>query len=235
MRTKDVLNNLSMSRVFYSIVDGMTTTIGISDILKVKPPAVSEQLERLRQIGVVRRREKQGKHQPYEIDLDGLSELFLTRSTARLHRVLADTTIYPKDEKLRKILGRPEYWEILTEGRDITREEMFPRFRSKLASNPLWKDYLFNYMKAYAILSPLRAFVQPILNAVNEFENSLRVEIGKMPPDIWEQIEGSKKDFLVLLHMWALLIQIVRPLSEGAHESAIREIVGWEIVDEMDR
>lgn len=226
MRTKDVLNNLSMSKVFYAIVSGKRTTIGISSYLKVGPPSVSEQLDRLRQIGMVRRREKEGKHQPYEVDLDGLSKLFLTRSTGRLYKALTDTTVYPKDEKLRQVLGRPEYWKVLAEGSHIKRKEMFSRFTSRLVSNPLWKDYLFNYMKWYAILSPRSSFVQPVLNAVNEFENSLRVEIGKMPPGIWEQIEGSKRDLLMLLHMWALLIQDVRPLSEGAHESAMREMVG---------
>jgi hypothetical protein len=152
-----------------------------------------------------------------------------------LYRVLTDTTIYPKDEELRQILGRPEYWEVLACGH-IKRKEMFSRFTSRLASDPLWKDYLFNYMNWYAILSPGRvSFVQPILNAVNEFENSLRVEIGKIPPSIWGKIEGSKKDFLMLLHMWALLIQDVRPLSEGAHESAVREMVGWAILEKIGR
>jgi len=233
VRTKDVLNNLGMSRVLYSIVSGKATTIGISDYLKVGPPAVSEQLERLRLIGIVRRREKEGKQQPYEVDLEGLSKLFLNRSTGRLYQVLTNTTIYPRDAKLRQILGRPEYWEVLTEGSHIKRKEMFSRFTSGLASNPLWKDYLFYYMKYYATLPA--SFVQPILNAVNEFENSLRIEIGKMPAGIWEQTEGSKRDFLMLLHTWALLIQETKPLSEGAHESAMREMVGWAILEKIGR
>jgi len=71
------LRNVGTTRVFYELVAGPKTVTELSDCLKVAPPGVMQQLHRLERIGVVRRGEKRGKSQYYELVEEGVVKLFL--------------------------------------------------------------------------------------------------------------------------------------------------------------
>jgi DNA-binding HxlR family transcriptional regulator len=73
----DPLRNVGTSRVLYALLEGPNTPTELSKSLRVAPPGVMQQLHRLERIGVVRRGEKRGKSQYYEVVEDGVVKLFL--------------------------------------------------------------------------------------------------------------------------------------------------------------
>lgn len=180
---------------------------------------------------------KDGKYQHYAVDLGGLSRLFLTEATKSLHLALTRKTIYPSDEALRAQLPKPESWKILTGGKKLDREQMFSQLKAKIDSNASWKDYLVTYLETYARTASLE--VTPISQVVREFENGLRLEVrrtlGGSDSRTWADIDQPKKELLELLQTWAMLIKEVKTLPEAAHESSLRETLGWQVSEELGK
>ncbi len=231
------LGNLGTSKVFYSLINSKSTLTEVSEDLKITRPSAVEQLRRLQKAGVVKLGAKNGKYQHYGVNFEGLSNLFLNESTRCLHLALTRKTLYPSDEALRAQLPKPAYWKILTGGKKLDREQMFSQLKAKLDSNASWKDYLVTYLETYAKTATLE--VTPISQAVREFENGLRLEVlrtlGDSDSRTWADIDESKKELLELLQIWAMLIKEVKTLSEAAHESSLRETLGWQVFEELGK
>ena len=231
------LGNLGTSKVFYSLINGKSTLTEISEDLKITRPSVVEQLRRLQKAGLVKLGAKNGKYQHYGVNIEGLSNLFLNESTRCLHLALTRKTIYHSDEELRAQLPKPAYWKILTGGKNLDREETFSRLKGKLDGNASWRNYLIAYLRTYATSSSLK--VTPISQAVRDFENGLRLEVPRILDEFdlktQPHVDESKRELLELLHTWAKLIKEVRTLQEAAHESSLREILGWQVFEELEK
>lgn len=230
-----MLGNLGTSEVFYSLLRGRSTLTDISEDLKITRPSVIEQLRRLQKAGLVKLGAKNGKYQHYGVDLGGLSRLFLTESTKCLHLALTRKTVYPSDEALRAQLPKPECWKILTGGKKLDRDQIFSQLKAKIDGNASWKDYLVTYLETYAKTASLE--VTLISQVVREFENALRLEVlrtlGDSDSRTWADIDQSKKELLELLQIWAMLVKEVKTLPEAAHESSLRETLGWQVFEEL--
>lgn len=233
MRTKHVLNNACTSKTFYAIVNGISKTKNIADSLRVTSPTITEQINRLTEETLVKYGERDKQYRPYKVDIEGLSNKILDECTWRLHDALTKPGIYPNDEMIKKQLGQVRYWELLTGGKRIRREKMFSLFKSQLKNNPFWKKYIHSYIKFYANPAMQSLEFQPLFAIINEFENSLRVEMAKIDPKVWEKLQGPIKENFQLLHIWALLIQETKPLTESSHEAAILELAPPEIVEKI--
>jgi DNA-binding transcriptional regulator GbsR (MarR family) len=232
-----VLGNLGTSEVFYSLIKGKSTLTEISEDLKITRPSVIEQLRRFQKAGLVKLGAKNGKYQHYIVNLDGLSNLFLNQSARLLHLALTRKTLYPSDETLKAKLSRQAYSEILTSGKELDREQIFSQIKAKLAANSSWRDYLIDYLETYATAASLG--VTPILQAARDFENGLRLELPRILETFdsraWTEVDKSKREMLELLHTWATLIKDVKTLPEAAHESALREALGWRVFEELGK
>jgi DNA-binding Lrp family transcriptional regulator len=89
------LRNPGTSKVFYAIVMGVPleevpkilagkrrvrrTPSEVSKVVKVKPPGVMEQIRRLEKFGVVKKGEKIGRSQYYDIEWEKVDRLFIDR------------------------------------------------------------------------------------------------------------------------------------------------------------
>ena len=80
--TFDPLSNKRTSEVLFQIILGVDTPTRIAKRLHIEPPAVIDQLHKLRKVLVVRLGEKTGKEQHYAIDWDKLSEACVYRTIA---------------------------------------------------------------------------------------------------------------------------------------------------------
>lgn len=96
MNKFDPLNNLGTSKVLYLLLSECKTPKELADSLGIKPPPVIEQLRRLQKIGIVRRGEKKGKLQEYEINFDKFLELFIERA-------LQEKMTYPRSVHSKEI------------------------------------------------------------------------------------------------------------------------------------
>jgi DNA-binding transcriptional ArsR family regulator len=221
-----VLANLGTSEVFYCLLKGRSTLTEIS-----------EQLRRLQRAGLVKLGAKDGKYQHYEVDPEGLSGLFLNESTRQLHLALTRKTVYPSDKTLKAQLSKQAYWKNLTGGRELDREQMFSHIKARLNGNSSWRNYLIDYLETYTTTTSLG--ITPILQAARDFENGLRLEVprilDKLESRTWVQLDESKRELLELLHTWAMLIREVRTRQESAHGSSLRETLGWQIFEELEK
>lgn len=231
-KPKTALTNIGTSKVFYSLLNGKTTLTEIAEQLKISRPSVIEQLHRLEKVKLVKLGTKEGRYQHYEVDKEGLANLFLNEPTYDLSQIMK----FSATETLKEQLS-PEYWKFFTEGKELTTKEMFSRFTSRLKENRLWVNYLLDYLKYYASPAVI-SLVTPVLETVRNFEDGVRVEcfriLGKCDPEIWNQLDNSKKELLTLLHIWSIFLRKVRPLNEAAHNSALREMVGYEIMNKTE-
>jgi DNA-binding transcriptional regulator GbsR (MarR family) len=232
-----VLGNLGTSEVFYSLLRGRSTLTDISEDLEITRPSVIEQLRRLQKAGLVKLGAKNGKYQHYGVSLEGLSTLFLNESTRLLHLALTRKTLYPSDEALKAKLRKEAYSKILTGGKKLDREQMFSQIKAKLGADSSWRDYLIDYLETYATTVSLE--VTPILQAARDFENGLRLEVPRILDEFdsrtWTRVDESKRELLELLHIWAMLIREVKTLQEAAHESSLKETLGWQVFEELGK
>lgn len=76
----DPLINLGTSKVFYELLSELKTTKEISEVLKIRPPSVTEHLRRLQEIGIIQLGKKKGKFQDYEINYQKFLILFIERA-----------------------------------------------------------------------------------------------------------------------------------------------------------
>lgn len=232
-RTETTLSNVGTSKVFYALLNGKTGLTETSEYLKISRPSVIEQLRRLQGIHLVKMGRKEGKYQHYVIDREGLANLFLDDPTYDLRQVIKFSTIELLKEQLSS-----ERWRYLTEGKDLTKDEIFSQFKSRLKENGLWVNYLLDYLKDYASPAITRLSVTPILQAVREFEDGVRVEcfriLGRFDSETWNQLDDSRKELLTLLHIWSILLGKVRSANEAAHNSAIREMIGYETMNRIE-
>lgn len=231
-----VLRNLGTSEVFYSLLRGRSTLTEISEDLGITRPSVIEQLQRLQKAGLVKLGAKDGKYQHYEVEPEGLSNIFLNESTRLLHLALTRKTVYPSDKMLKAQLSKQAYWNNLTDGRDLDREHMFSHIKARLTGNSLWRNYLIDYLETYATTTSLG--ITPILQAARDFENGLRLEVprilDKLDSRTWAQLDESKRQLLELLDTWAMLIREVKTRQESAHASSLRETLGLQILEELE-
>ena len=223
--------------MFYSLLKGRSTLTDISEDLKITRPSVTEQLRRLQKARLVKLGAKDGKYQHYRVDLEGVSNLFLNESMRQLHLALTLRTVYPSDEELKAQFPKQVHPKILTGGKKLDREQMFSQIKAKLGANSSWRDYLINYLETFAATVSLE--VTPILQAARDFENGLRLQVPRILDEFdsssWTQVDESKKELLELLQLWAMLIREVKTLQEAAHESSLRETVGWQVFDELNK
>ncbi|MGA3406488.1 MAG: winged helix-turn-helix domain-containing protein [Candidatus Bathyarchaeia archaeon] len=82
LSTFDPLGNPRTSQVLFQIIRGVDTPTNIAKELQVKPPAVIDQLYKLRKIRVVKLGDKTGKEQHYAIDWTGLAEESIRRTVS---------------------------------------------------------------------------------------------------------------------------------------------------------
>jgi DNA-binding transcriptional ArsR family regulator len=233
MRRKNALANVGMSKVFYSILNGSTTSKAISQELKITPPSVMEQLHRLRKVKLVKHGKKDGKYQYYEVDSEGLATLFLNEPIFNLRQIIRFTdSDYLKEQLTRN------YWEFLTAGKDLTKDDIVPTLTLRLYENRLWVKYLLTYLKCYASPAVTSLGARPLLEAVRSFDEGVRVKcfkiLGEFHSETWNQLDVSKKELLKLLHIWSILLHKGEPINEAAHSSAIREMVGYEIMNRIE-
>jgi DNA-binding transcriptional regulator GbsR (MarR family) len=223
--------------VFYSLLKGRSTLTDISEDLKITRPSVIEQLRRLQKAGLVKLGTKDGKYQHYRVDLEGVSNLFLNESMRQLHLALTLRTVYPSDEALKAQLPKRVHPKILTGGKKLDREQVLSQIKAKLGANSSWRNYLINYLETYAATVSLE--VTPILQAARDFENGLRLQVPRILDEFdsktWTQVDESKKELLELLQSWAMLIREVKTLQEAAHESSLRETLGWQVFEELSK
>jgi DNA-binding transcriptional ArsR family regulator len=211
-KPKGVLDNVGTSKVLYSLISGKTAPKEIAEDLKIRSPAVIEQLRRLRDAGLVRLGTKDGKYQRYEIDEERVSEILLAEATV--------------------------YLRLAIEGRSPNQEKMksFLQFKKEIKENPYWNRFVLGYLKHYSLVLGLE--VIPVAQAIDNFENGLRVEVPRFLTEYdlksCKQIEESKKDLFELLQRWAAKIANIKPLHEGAVNSSIKELVGWQILEDLE-
>jgi DNA-binding HxlR family transcriptional regulator len=107
----DPLRNVGTSRVLYALLEGPNTPTELSKSLRVAPPGVMQQLHRLERIGVVRRGEKRGKSQYYEVVEDGVVGLFTdalkgwVRLWAEVSRELGQEEAPPDPREVEEAMG----------------------------------------------------------------------------------------------------------------------------------
>lgn len=114
---------------------------------------------------------------------------------------------------------------------------MFSQLKAKLDSSASWRNYLITYLETYATAASLE--VTPISQAVRDFENGLRLEVprilDKFDSRTRTHVDESKRELLELLHTWAMLIKEVKTPQEAAHESSLRETLGWQVFEELEK
>jgi hypothetical protein len=74
MPRSDALSNPGTSKVFLSLVKGITSPKAIAVFLEIKPPPVIQQLRRLQNLGLVKLGAKEGKAQNYDVNWKAFAE-----------------------------------------------------------------------------------------------------------------------------------------------------------------
>ncbi|GEM_PF-1610363 len=98
--------SVGTSNVFFQVVLGNATTKDIAKHTDTQPPSVAEHLNRLRELGILKRSEKEGKLQPYEVDWERfVHALFRHIYTPKLQRAALQSM---EDERTREELEREQ-------------------------------------------------------------------------------------------------------------------------------
>jgi DNA-binding transcriptional ArsR family regulator len=135
------LENEGTSNVFCSLLRGNTSPKEIADDLGIKSPSVMEQLERLKELRIVRPDKKEGKYQRYAIDITAFQQLFLYVGSSRLKLFLKrrDWTNIPQAKKIVEILSLVQ---------DVTPEHCLNLILDDLSGDKCFEQFIFNYVKA---------------------------------------------------------------------------------------
>jgi DNA-binding transcriptional ArsR family regulator len=201
----DPFASVGTSCVFFQLVLGRSTPKEISDALgNQQPPSVMEHLNRLRDLGVVERMEKEGKSQPYGINWRRFASEFLDRIyTPRL---------------LRNALGLEEYRGMREEiERDlgVMREVVAGLRRSER-----FREILRGYFEGLA--RDMRSGLYPertIWGAIYCFEESLEMAINSLG----RAEDRETAEVVELLGRWNACLRRFRDHGpEAALERAIR-------------
>lgn len=76
------------ARALFLILDGVDTNVGIAKALDQQQKVTSMHLRRLREAGIIKRVEREGREQPYQVDWDGILKILKYHK----HKVLAGKT-----------------------------------------------------------------------------------------------------------------------------------------------
>jgi len=117
-KRSDPFTNWGTSKVFYKLLQGVTTPKGIAESLRITSPATIEQLRRLQKVGIVRIGAKAGKFQHYEINWSRFVETLIDRAP-KLNAVystlsrLPDYPARPSETRWGSILCENKYFQSL--------------------------------------------------------------------------------------------------------------------------
>ncbi len=207
------LENEGTSNVFCSLLRGNTSPKEIADDLGIKSPSVMEQLERLKELEIVRLDKKEGKYQRYAIDGATFQQLFLYVGSSRLKLFLKrrDWTNIPQAKKI---------VEILSLAQDVTPEHCLNLILDDLSEDKRFEQFILNYVKA--------RFTHPkdkpktLARIMLEFEEGLK--------DAFLRREWNKKplgreatSFLGLIEAWHFCLTQSITMSGSAALDALNE------------
>ncbi|MEM2878664.1 MAG: hypothetical protein QXG10_03865 [Candidatus Hadarchaeales archaeon] len=202
----DPFASVGVSNVFFKLVAGRSTPKEISDALEdQQPPSVVENLNRLRDIGLIEREEKIGKTQPYSINWKKFADEFLNHAYAP--KVLESAVKNEGDPERRGELER-------------TRESMREVFDA-LRKNRTFRELLRHYYE-YLIeemdngLYPRRT----IWGSIYCFEESL----GSADLRAGKAVRREVKELIDLLEKWGEGIRILGNGPATAIEEAVKRI-----------
>lgn len=210
------LSSEASSDVLFSLMRGLTSPKEIAEHVGDKAPSVVEQLSKLRKAGYVRRAEKQGKVQPYEIDWEKL-----ILDAIRASPMLLDGFIASELEgKAPSIEGKRPDWEALTRRlwKNQSLRLLVRRYFEAIAKREDEIDvYLTQEYRAGGGAS-LRG-VQTLIEVTRDFE----LAVIKVFPTLKRDILAAKGlgELYDLLKIWyyfaleAVVVLSVRPLQEA--------------------
>jgi DNA-binding transcriptional regulator GbsR (MarR family) len=134
MQNNNALSNAGTSKVFLSIINGVSNPKAIADFLQIQPPPVIEQLRRLRKIGIVTLGEKTGREQNYVIVWPKFLSLFITEAihkrgdkkaiTFKSHSLINQINLLQDNRFFKEFIieyfknisdGQPSGWYTITE------------------------------------------------------------------------------------------------------------------------
>ncbi len=207
------LENEGTSSVFGSLLRGNNSPKEIADDLGIKSPSVMEQLERLKELRIVRLDKKEGKYQRYAIDGTTFQQLFLYVGSNRLKLFLKrrDWTNIPHAKKI---------LEILSLAQDVTPEHCLNLILDHLSVDNCFEQFIFNYVKA--------RFIHPkdkpktLARMMMEFEEGLKEAFPKRE---WDKKSRDQQivRFLRSIEAWYFCLTQSITVSGSAVLGALNE------------
>lgn len=203
-RAKNPLESTRTSQAFYAILAGINYPKIIAKHLDVKPPAAIQHIRRLEDIGLVKRGDKEGKIQRYDVDYDRLREIFLK------YAVRVDT-----------FQENPETGEWDPEPEDA---KLVEKIQKLLKDNKHFDDLTMHYWPRVAG-DCLEWEGISIYDGIRRFEDW----IIWIYPEIKEKMKGRKKDketreFLKALKLWHDRGPWIQLISLDALKDSLREL-----------
>ena len=217
LNTKDknlnYLENEGTSNVFYSLLRGNTSPKEIADDLGIKSPSVMEQLERLKELRIVKLDKKEGKYQRYAIDHATFLQLSLYVGSSRL-KLFLKRRDWASIPQARGIL------EILSLAQDVTPEHCLNRILDPLSGDKCFEQFIFNYVKA--------RFTHPkdkpktLARMMLEFEEGLK---DAFPRREWNKKSRDQQivSFLRSIEAWYFCLTQSMTMSGSAVLGALNE------------
>ncbi len=187
--TFDPLSNKRTSQVLFQIMLGVDTPTRIAKKLQIEPPAVIDQLHKLRKVLVVRLGEKTGKEQHYGIDWDKLSEASVYRTIAPYYATgvfkATDATQFAKKFPMIQVFLKSYFQTVLSayaKGEDYAKEGMqyHPTFcdwldslyltlMSMMRNEEIFTEYLIDEPSLRSLSDSLRGWIDKSQQVVDPY------------------------------------------------------------------
>lgn len=210
------LSSEATSDVLFSLMRGITNPKEIAEHIGDSPPSVVEQLNKLREAGYVRRAEKQGKIQPYEIDWERLI-LDAIRASPMLNDGLIARELAGEVPLTQE---RRSYWDVLTTRlwKNHSSRLLIRRYFEAVAKREAKIDVYLTLEYRAGGGSALRG-VRTLVEVMRDFEQALL----KIFPTLKRDIFSAKGlvELYDLLKIWynlileAVEVLSLRPLQEA--------------------